>query len=154
MRTINVIDIVRYWYTIEENGVTLSKLFLNGNPLEYGGEQIKGLEDEYQTSKKFAETRIPAGLYKIGITMSNRFKKELIEVFDVPDFTGIRCHSGNTELHTEGCLLVGNRVGKLDGKTAVLNSKDTHNYLQETIIRPLLSTGDVYFNYIDFDLSK
>lgn len=154
MSTVNVIDIVRYWKTEEENGVSLSKLFLNGKSLEYGKEQIKGLEDEYRVVKVSKETRIPAGLYKIGITMSPHFKKELIEVFDVPGFVGVRCHAGNTEVDTEGCLLVGNRVGKLNEKTAVLNSKDTHNYLQETVIRPLLDTGDVYFNYIDFDLSK
>jgi hypothetical protein len=52
-------------------------------------------------------TAIPAGTYEVVITMSNRFKKPMMLLKDVPGFSGIRIHSGATELHTEGCLITG-----------------------------------------------
>ena len=53
------------------------------------------------------ETAIPAGKYKVIIDFSNRFQKDMLHVLDVPFFSGIRIHSGNSGDHTEGCLLVG-----------------------------------------------
>jgi hypothetical protein len=53
------------------------------------------------------QTAIPAGEYKISLTMSNRFKKILPLLANVPNFSGIRIHGGNTSENTEGCILVG-----------------------------------------------
>ena len=52
----------------------------------------------------------PPGGYVVTRTPSTRFKDRcpdgrMIEVCDVPRFRGIRVHSGNTEAHTEGCIL-------------------------------------------------
>lgn len=52
-------------------------------------------------------TAIPAGSYRVRLTMSNRFKKVLPLLDSVPMFTGIRIHGGNTSEDTEGCILVG-----------------------------------------------
>lgn len=76
-----------------------------------------------------AQTAIPVGNYKVIINWSNRFKKHLPLLLDVPGFTGIRIHSGNHKDHTEGCILVG--TGRtMDG---VSNSRYAMNILQKAI---------------------
>ena len=68
--------------------------------------------------KVYGETAIPYGTYKVILSYSPKFKRILPELLDVPCFTGIRIHRGNTEKDTAGCLLVGEN--KVRGK--VLNS--------------------------------
>lgn len=41
------------------------------------------------------QTAIPAGKYRIALDYSERFKKILPHILDVPNFTGIRVHAGN-----------------------------------------------------------
>ena len=57
--------------------------------------------------KVYGKTAIPRGLYKVTTSQSYRFKRVLPEVLDVPGFTGIRVHGGNTAEDTLGCILVG-----------------------------------------------
>lgn len=80
---------------------TLGKLSIDGHFFCYS------CEDTVRPVKVPGETAIPAGRYKVIITFSNRFQKPLPLILDVPFFSGVRIHSGNTEADTEGCVLVG-----------------------------------------------
>ena len=69
------------------------------------------LEDKGET-KVYGKTAIPYGTYTIDLTYSNRFKKILPLIEDVPGFEGIRIHSGNSAEDSSGCLLCGNNTEK------------------------------------------
>lgn len=88
------------------------------------------------------QTAIPVGTYEVDITMSNRFGRSMPLVKDVPNFSGVRIHSGNTDKDTEGCILVGMQRGIdsiSDSKTAFkelfikLNIALTHGPVTLTI---------------------
>lgn len=70
------------------------------------------LEDAERKVKIKAETAIPKGSYKVIINESNRFKRLLPLLLNVPDFEGVRIHSGNSNHDTEGCILVGQTMNK------------------------------------------
>lgn len=59
--------------------------------------------------KVYGKTCIPYGTYTVRLSYSNRFKRILPEVLNVPHFLGIRLHSGNSSKDTEGCILVGTK---------------------------------------------
>jgi hypothetical protein len=84
-----------------ERGRTFGVLFVNGRY------QCFTLEDEQRMTKIAGVTCIPAGTYKVSITYSPKFDRRLPLIHDVPGFTGIRIHTGNTASDTEGCILPG-----------------------------------------------
>lgn len=93
---------------------TIGRLFINNVYF------CDTLEDVPRETKIANETCIPTGKYKVIISWSNRFKRQMPLIVDVPGFDGIRIHSGNTDKDTSGCPLVGKNtiVGKLtDSKT-------------------------------------
>lgn len=104
------IAVIRKWLTQE---ATISEVHVNGERLCYGLEdccrEIEG--QPVESWKVKGETAIPYGTYPVEITYSNRFKKDMLQIMDVPGFDGIRIHAGNTSADTEGCLLVGDIKG-------------------------------------------
>jgi hypothetical protein len=70
------------------------------------------LEDAVRPVKIKGVTAIPAGIYEVVVNFSQRFKRPLPLLLNVPNFDGVRIHAGNTDADTEGCLLVGKTKGR------------------------------------------
>ena len=79
------------------------------------------LEDPHQPIKVAGKTRIPMGHYKVEPRTVGKWPRKFaaklpwhgprsLEVVDVPGFTAILFHTGNTATDTSGCILVGNGV--------------------------------------------
>lgn len=67
------------------------------------------LEDRVRAAKSAGTTAIPPGRYEVAVTWSNRFERPLPLLMDVPNYSGVRIHTGNKAEDTEGCILVGRR---------------------------------------------
>ena len=88
-------------------GFTLSKLTTPLRSFWVLEDQVREVVGEPVSEWKVpGKTAIPAGRYKVLITFSNRFQKLMPQLMDVPGFTGVRIHAGNTAADTEGCLLL------------------------------------------------
>jgi hypothetical protein len=89
------------------------------------------LEDVVRKGAKVnGQTAIPTGTYNLIINHSNRFNRDLPLLENVPNFTGVRIHAGNTSAHTEGCILVGTTWS---GKDFIGNSRVAFNKLFEKL---------------------
>jgi hypothetical protein len=76
------------------------------------------IEDIPRQIKIPGKTAISAGKYEITITWSNRFKRRMPLLLNVPNFSGIRIHWGDTSKDTEGCIIVGyTRTADFIGKS-------------------------------------
>jgi len=121
--------------------------------------QCFGLEDEYRETKKAAETRIPMGLYKVRLKptggLHRKYKERfdfhegMLHVQDVPGFTDVLIHIGNTDQDTAGCLLVG-RGATTNGIIMISSSKLAYIEFYQKVIADA-ANGTLKIKYVDED---
>lgn len=118
--------------TFKGNAYTIGKLYIDGRYF------CDTLEDVVRPIgvKVYGQTAIPAGQYDCELTYSPRFKRILPLLKNVPNFEGVRIHSGNTASDSEGCILVGEN--KVKGK--VLNSRVTLQKLLDILPQKFIIT--------------
>ncbi len=122
------------------------------------------LEDEARALKVRGETRVPAGTYQIKLRTEGGFHgrytkrfsgmhKGMLHVINVPNFKWILIHTGNTDEHTAGCLLVGdsqeNNLIIKDG--FIGKSTNAYKRIYPPIAKALEKGEEVTIQYIDLD---
>ena len=121
------------------------------------------LEDEKRSVKVYGETRIPKGTYQIEYRKEggyhNKYSKRfpsihrgMLEIRDVPNFTHILLHCGNTDDDTDGCLLVGNVVSQNITKDGFLGqSTDCYKRIYPILADILDSQKHLSIKIINFE---
>lgn len=122
---------------------TTSKVYVDDKFFCYGLEDVDRKLECNPECKVYGETAIPRGEYKVIIDFSQRFQKLMPRVLDVPGFTGVRIHPGNTQADTHGCLLVG--TGR--GADVVTNSRAAYGKLLDLIEEALDRGKEVTIEY-------
>ena len=141
---------------------TLGLLFENGPE---GREFLAyTLEDEFREEKLSAETRIPEGTYDIKLRTVGGFHsryaakfgtpwhKGMLHVQDVPGFEYILIHTGNTDEHTMGCLLVADSSTQNITKDGFVGaSVAAYKRIYPSLAEWLVDGNKLSITYIDYD---
>ena len=120
-----------------------------------------GLEDERREVKVAGETRIPPGTYRITLRdeggMTGRYRARFPDMHqgmlwlrDVPGFEWVYIHIGNTEDHTEGCLLVGQGCDTGGDQWRVSRSAAAYKALYHNVLDAAV-VGDLTIEIVDGD---
>jgi len=141
---------------------TLGLLFLN----DTSGREFLAytLEDEFREKKVAAETRIPEGKYDIQLRTTGGFNerysikfglpwhKGMLHVQDVPGFEYILIHTGNTDEHTMGCLLVADTSQQNITKDGFIGaSVSAYKRIYSSLAQWLVDGNKLTITYIDYD---
>ena len=121
------------------------------------------LEDEFREEKVSAETRIPEGTYDVKLRTTGGFHsryaakigdwhKGMLHVQDVPGFEYILIHTGNTDEHTMGWLLVADSSTQNITKDGCIGaSVSAYKRIYPSIAQWLLDGNILTITYIDYD---
>lgn len=104
---------------------TFGILSINGLPL------CVTCEDPWIDNKRNISC-IPTGIYECTKHNGTKYKDVWI-LHNVPNRSAILIHAGNTENDTNGCILVGETIGRLRGKPAVLSSRKALDKLRDVL---------------------
>ena len=153
--------------------ITLKRIYCKGT-FTLGARQIQTeSNNEYLTNRYFCDTlephaidwrreekiagktAIPTGRYRVVMSYSKTYKRRMPYLLNVPHFTGIMIHTGNSPDDTRGCILVGkavrpqkpeeeNPTGKATVIGRLTDSRITFNKLYE-LIKEAVKKGEEAF---------
>jgi hypothetical protein len=121
---------------------TISKMSIDGVFECYVLEdKVREVPDQPVEQWKIAgQTAIPVGSYKVTIDFSTRFARDMPHILNVPGFSGIRIHSGNTDADTEGCLLLGSAW---NGGDFISQSRNAFNNFFPKLYNAVINKEDI-----------
>lgn len=133
---------------IHNENSTEGNLYVNGkwfcNTIE---DTVRAKPGEWKKELKiYGKTAIPYGKYPVLVTWSNRFKRMLTGVFNVPDFEGIRIHNGTSELSSAGCIIVSYKDD--DENHKLINDKAAMNDLCN-LVEEAQKKEKIWLNIVD-----
>ena len=136
-------------YRLNDNGQsTIGVLLIDG---KFQGFTI---EDEFRTIKIKGETRIPSGTYKVILrkeggkhehykTKFPQMHKGMLWLQDIPNFQYVLIHIGNTDIDSEGCILIGDSaVQNVTTRGSIAGSADCYKRIYP-IIASAIEKGEI-----------
>ena len=117
------------------------------------------MEDQYNPTKIYGETRIPSGTYKLTLRAEGGFHnrylnrygadwhKGMIYVNEVPNYEYILWHVGNSPKDTKGCLLLSKTQKDAFGGASRAAYEEVYPVIRDAI----LSGEEVSVTYKNFD---
>lgn len=130
-----------------------------GNMIINNSWECFSLEDEFRAVKVQGETRIPAGRYEVkfrevlsGLTKKYQDRypwfKYHLHIQDVPGFNYVYLHIGNTDDHTDGCILLGDSAttNKHGNEGSIGSSRIAFKRFYEKVCAALNTGESVHIN--------
>ena len=95
--------------------------------------------DWEKEKKVVGKTAIPEGTYRIVMGWSSRYRRMMPFLENVPHFSAVEIHVGNTSSDTRGCIL----VGVYSRRNFIAHSRDTFEPLRDAIARAYAEHSDI-----------
>jgi hypothetical protein len=140
----------------------------NGNETPNGGYEhlCYCLEDKVRTEKIAAQTAIPTGLYPLRYRKEGRIynhyvpkfgdlnqARGMIEIAELPNFSYVMFHIGNSKADTAGCPLVGSKVDEAylqaTGDYKVLHSTATYRKVYPLLAAALDTKKPIWLDILN-----
>ncbi|WP_209331852.1 DUF5675 family protein [Lunatimonas salinarum] len=139
----NTVTVMRY---LDDGQTTLGLLFLKNRFFAYT------LEDAHRDSKLAGKTRIPEGTYPLELNrvetpLTQRYRNRFawfdyhIEIMQIPNFSRVYIHIGNSHADTEGCILIADGVNAADPQKMITHSRLAFERFYKTL-HPMLDQGE------------
>ncbi len=148
---------------VSHHDATLGILHVDRQHGENGFERLHSvfsLEDEFRAVKKWGETRIPCGVYWLGLRKEggfhNRYRRKfgdwhhgMLQIMNVSKFEFVLLHVGNSEKDTAGCILIGH--GARADIMTIQRSTAAYKEIYPPVAAALECGEDVSISIIDRD---
>ncbi|MEX2512752.1 MAG: DUF5675 family protein [Cyclobacteriaceae bacterium] len=137
------ITILRY---LDDGETTLGMIFLNNKFFSYT------LEDTHSDEKISGNTRIPEGIYPIELNrnltdLTQRYRNRFpwfefhLEIKNIPNYSLVYIHIGNTHKDTRGCILIADGVNAASVEKMISHSQKAFERFYKIIYPSLAANG-------------
>lgn len=149
----STLTVLRY---LDDGESTLGLLFLHKKFFAYI------LEDTFRREKIAGETRIPEGIYPLDFNvnlspLTRQYRRSRpwfdyhLEIKNIPGYSNVYLHVGNTHKDTEGCLLIADGIDAASTSKMITYSRKAYERFYKTISALLKAGEKVQISIVDED---